>query len=204
MVYNNDTIKNVFRYAVAGEGPTVPHWILKQHTHLLTRLVEESIWIKAYKLRVKTSYWSPANVSEPRRWKAGVFLSGINMSISTFSAPLPGDMSKQLHKNVMNVQPENDRRLKWILSPQTKLSSEFQPQITKTKPKNTPKNLNSIQEQWKYNEPAIYLSMGFIATFLHVKNPFVSNWLTQSRDIHIIRNIKMGDFLVTRLTTSTF
>ena len=69
------------------------------------------------------------------------------MSISTFSAPLPGDMSKQLHKNVMNVQPENDRRLKWILSPQTKLSSEFQPQITKTKPKNTPKNLNSIQEQ---------------------------------------------------------
>ena len=40
------------------------------------------------------------------------------MSVSTFSAPLPGDMSKQLHKNVMNVQPENNRRLKWILSPQ--------------------------------------------------------------------------------------
>ena len=65
------------------------------------------------------------------------------MSISTFSAPLPGDMSKQLHKNVMNVQPENNRRLKWILSPQTKLLSEFQPQITKTKPKKTPKSLNS-------------------------------------------------------------
>ena len=40
------------------------------------------------------------------------------MSVSTFSAPLAGDMSKQLHKNVMNVQPENNRRLKWILSPQ--------------------------------------------------------------------------------------
>ena len=97
------------------------------------------------------------------------------MSISTFSAPLPGDMSQQLHKNVMNAQLENNRRLKWILTPQTKLLSEFQPQITKTKPKKTPKNLNSIQQKYKYNEPAIYLSMGFIATFLHVKNPFVSN-----------------------------
>ena len=66
------------------------------------------------------------------------------MSVSTFSAPSPGDMSKQLHKNVMNVQPENNRRLKWILSPQTKLLSEFQPQITKTKPKKTPKSLNEL------------------------------------------------------------
>lgn len=162
----------------------MPYWILKQHTHLLTRLVEESIWIKAYKIRVKTSYWSPVNVSEPRRWKAGVFLSGINMSVSTFSAPLPGDMSKQLHKNVVNVQPENKRRLKWILSPQTKLVSEFPPQITETKPKKLQKIWtqlgNSIQQKRKYNEPAIYTSMRFIATFFHVKHPFVSNWLTQT------------------------
>ena len=69
------------------------------------------------------------------------------MSISTFSAPLPGDMSKQLHKNVMNAQLENNRRLKWILTPQTKLLSEFQPQITKTKHKKNSKKsqLNSTE-----------------------------------------------------------
>ena len=171
---------------------------------------------------MKTSYWSPANVSEPRRWQAGVFLSGINMSVSTFSAPLPGDMSKQLHKNVMNVQTRKQKTFKTDTISTNETIERISTANYEDETKKTPKNLNSIQQQWKYNEPAIYLIMRFIATFLHVKHPFVSNWLTKDRGhntnfqrivsglltcIYIffnIRNIKKGDLLVTRLMTSTY
>ena len=64
-----------------------------------------------------------------------------------------------------------------------------------TKKDSKKSQLVSTQKQWKYNEPAIHRSMRFIATFLHVKHPFVSNWLTRERCIFI---------MVTRLMTSTF